>query len=229
MSNGANVRRGLSELGIVVLGVVIALAADGWRQDLSDRRLESDYLARLHSDLVADRDAMTSLQARLSVAQQASLELVAAIEVDPSSTDDSAIVALVLASTRVGFVREEMIHDATYRELASTGRLALIRDADVRSTTVQHYRRVEGLAQLLEEIPDAVAQKLWRATGHRAAHYLRDEGQLSVEDQTRLLREFRDAPGTASDLRELHTALELTTFRLEMFLPDLAALLNLFG
>ena len=47
MSSGLRLGRVATELGIVVVGVIIALAADSWREGLSEKRLESQYVERL--------------------------------------------------------------------------------------------------------------------------------------------------------------------------------------
>jgi hypothetical protein len=51
------------ELLIVVCGVLIALVADGWRQDLQDRSSEREYVRRLRSDIEQDTAALSDLMA----------------------------------------------------------------------------------------------------------------------------------------------------------------------
>jgi hypothetical protein len=73
----ALLRRGLGELAIVVLGVLIALWADGLRQDRADRDAEVEYLESLGDDfsisltqldsvLAEHRDQIGSLESLLS-------------------------------------------------------------------------------------------------------------------------------------------------------------------
>ena len=49
-----NWKYGVSELLIVLAGVLIALYADDWRQERADREVEQSLLERLAFDLVAD-------------------------------------------------------------------------------------------------------------------------------------------------------------------------------
>lgn len=45
-----------AEFVIVVIGVAVALAADGWRQELSERGLEAEYLERLIAEVEIGKD-----------------------------------------------------------------------------------------------------------------------------------------------------------------------------
>jgi len=49
----------LAELGLIILGVLIALAGDSWWNQREDRRLEREYLAQLGIELVATDSALT--------------------------------------------------------------------------------------------------------------------------------------------------------------------------
>lgn len=53
-------RHAVTELFIVVAGVMIALAADGWLQSRGDRSLERRYLDGLITDLQADTAELNS-------------------------------------------------------------------------------------------------------------------------------------------------------------------------
>ena len=51
---GVNWRIALGELAIVVVGVFLALSADGWAQQRADRSMERGYLDDLAIDLRSD-------------------------------------------------------------------------------------------------------------------------------------------------------------------------------
>ena len=44
----------VGEFAVIVLGVLVALGFDDWRQNRADRELEQYLLGRLSNDLVAD-------------------------------------------------------------------------------------------------------------------------------------------------------------------------------
>ncbi len=62
-----SVKRALVELGIIVLGVGLALAADSWREGLADRRTEREYLQRLRLELEAGRVPIAANLARVTL------------------------------------------------------------------------------------------------------------------------------------------------------------------
>lgn len=58
----------LAEVGIIVIGVLIALAVDRWKESRTDRELERHYLRGLKNDLTQDR---LRLERHLSEIQEA--------------------------------------------------------------------------------------------------------------------------------------------------------------
>jgi len=46
--------RAVAEFTVIVLGVLVALGFESWREDVADRALELEYLERLHSEFDVD-------------------------------------------------------------------------------------------------------------------------------------------------------------------------------
>jgi len=59
----ARIRPLLLELLVVFLGVLIALAADSWRESLVERRTETQYLSTLRTDLARSDSVLASATA----------------------------------------------------------------------------------------------------------------------------------------------------------------------
>ncbi len=85
---------GLSELVIVVTGVLIALAADGWADSRADRALETQYIFGLVRDLQSDtaqiREAITLSEKRARSAR----DVLAAINGDSNLAPNELAIAV---------------------------------------------------------------------------------------------------------------------------------------
>ncbi len=92
-----------AELMVVVLGVLIAFAADGWRGDLQQIQEERLYLDRLSEDLDATLNMFQFAQARLERAGDATLTLIDIQEAGEgrSSVDPDSLAALYIRATDI--------------------------------------------------------------------------------------------------------------------------------
>lgn len=134
---------GLSELVIVVTGVLIALAADGWNASRADRALERQYIAGVVRDLRADtaqiREAMVLSERRALSARNVLAEI----------NGDSLLAPDELAIS----VEESMWFNfpaysrETITDLMSTGNLRLIRVSVLRQRLSEYYQAIDRLDQ----------------------------------------------------------------------------------
>lgn len=120
------------EFVIVVVGIFVALQADGWNQERQDRRLEQEYLARLADEARANLGRLSEyagimedkVRFILALREASPAELAREVQRDPRAfaeqLDNSTWVALTN-------LREE-----SYRELEGSGRLRLLRDQRLR-------------------------------------------------------------------------------------------------
>ena len=107
-----------AEFVIVFVGVAVALAADGWRQGLQDRSIENDYLERITIEMEDGYSVMEGVRERTADALAATSLLVGLLEsevVDKITLTDNFLLA-----SRLGFSRNNQLHDVAYRELVST-------------------------------------------------------------------------------------------------------------
>ena len=55
-------RRAGTEIVIIVVGVLVALAINEWWSEKEDRRMEAEYIERIKEDLRADIEGFRSLE-----------------------------------------------------------------------------------------------------------------------------------------------------------------------
>lgn len=139
-------RYGISELVIVVAGVMIALAADGWLQQQADRALERSYLDDLISDLRADT-------AQLHTAIGLAADRAALGHAVLRAMDGDTVLAppeLVVALERQFYFASPAYSQTTMLDLLSTGNLRLIRDRGLKRHLSEYYQTIERLEQWAE-------------------------------------------------------------------------------
>ena len=163
--------KAVGEFLVIVIGVLAALAVDEWRDEREDRESEAAYLSRLAVDIKRDIEVFTDeavvLQKKAAFIQGL---LDNTIEQQFSDNPRTLMEAKVYSSFRgvPGLVR------STFDELLSTGRLALIRDVDLRSALSEYYAEYASLneqvnalspgdyAELVQaSVPGSIARE-WR-------------------------------------------------------------------
>lgn len=93
MRISTKLRRILAEFLVVVVGVMVALAGDNWREAWRDSRLESSYLDRLRREVERGLDAQATQRTRVEAAQSAILRLVDRLEApDPAVLAGDSVV-----------------------------------------------------------------------------------------------------------------------------------------
>lgn len=131
------------ELAVIVAGVLIALATDRWIEDLDARGMETAYVAMLLQDLEADSAAF----AAQIMERQALLDWSANLHEqlgDPSSTIATGPREFLIRLNYYSAWVPSLVRQATWTELLSTGRLGLIRDAELRGSLGQYYSTAEN-------------------------------------------------------------------------------------
>lgn len=142
--------RAAVEFVTIVVGVLVALAVDQMAQNRADRSLETEYLRALAEDLRADSSTYDSLMLPHLVTAAASLDEVGGVirDAGASPVDTASVLqALVLGSA---YVTQFETRRSTFDELLATGRLQLVRSADVRSRVLRYYDRLRLATSLSE-------------------------------------------------------------------------------
>lgn len=158
------------EFAVIVLGVLVALGVDDWRQFRADRDLENLLLTRLAGELVSDDQDLG--QARLIAARRLWVldavlaevgDTVASRRLSSARLDSLATAAVRLDSVRsllglspflpfdttedpLGSFRslpDFDVADDSYQEMLATGSLAAVRDPVTRGALLRYYRWAE--------------------------------------------------------------------------------------
>ncbi len=122
------------ESSVIVIGVLVALAVESWREDVADRALELEYLERLQNDFHDDAERITWAIEATTVQQSHINAALAVLEDEGANTEDD-LLSVFLASRSI-WSREI---GATFQELFGTGQLRLVRNADLRIQLVDFY------------------------------------------------------------------------------------------
>ena len=217
-------RGAIAEFLIVVVGVMVALAGDNWREAWQDARLESAYLDRLRLEVERGLDAQATQRTRVESAQSAILSLIDQLDLSGEAVlaGDSVVDSFLLAA-RLGFQRNQFGPDVTYRELVASGQLHLIQDPLTREAVVEYYSILEEVqAQASRIVP--LQTQVARLTGHLPFEFIVGYASLSAEDRRRLLELLRSSD-MLPDLREANSDLNLLYMHMG-FLDEAAALLH---
>jgi hypothetical protein len=134
----------VAELVIVIVGVLLAIAADRWNQGRLDRAAETRYLAALEIDLRQDTTALR-LEIERAESRESAARLMLSVVIEGQPIEDPE--AFVLGVVGAGIYGEPVQSRETYDDLATTGRLGLIRDPDLRQRLADYYQFVERRAQ----------------------------------------------------------------------------------
>ncbi len=144
--NGYLLRRLAAELGVIVLGVLIALWADGQVAERADRRIEASRIAALQQNVTATR-------ARLDRALEEARSAEEALTSTAQWSDASSVAgreSLVAAGLLYGPVFTPELN--VYADLKNSGDLALLRSGELRQALARMDAVLEELALLQSDL-----------------------------------------------------------------------------
>jgi len=133
------------EFVVVVVGILGALWVDSWREERTDRGLETRYLTRLHQDLKASRETLIEVIDRH---ESTAGDLRSALEELRTRSGPAGIE--VLRET-LGSATDLSVYTpehSTYEEMVATGNLGLIRDDSVRIALSRYDRWLQRNSEL---------------------------------------------------------------------------------
>ena len=143
--------RAAGEFVVIVLGVLVALAADSWNDARLERIEETEYLLRLHHDLQRDT-AQHGFVLDWMDRKERSLRHLREVLASTTLTDqDTATLLSDLANaSNFGWNVGPLAVRATFEDLRSSGKLGLIRDAELRAALIAYQDHAEGADRRLE-------------------------------------------------------------------------------
>jgi hypothetical protein len=137
----------IAELVLVIAGVLIALAVDGWISDSHDRRTEAVYLELLAQDIEGIRhqaDLQIEFeQEKIDVGARAYEAL---ITPDPRTkqAEIGSLMAMLISRRTVS------LSSATYDQMVSSGHLQLIRNHELRNSIVRLFATLDRNQRIIE-------------------------------------------------------------------------------
>jgi hypothetical protein len=142
----------LAETVVVVVGILIAIAVDGYRSDLTDRRLERDYVDRVRADLHQDLEYLDSVwNPRLKMKRDALDSIAPIIRGQlPLPEDKLGFLREVSLGGVLGASVDDWYTDTTFQDMLATGNMRLIKDPDIRALISQYYRGTENATRRVE-------------------------------------------------------------------------------
>ena len=208
---------------MIVVGVLIALAADRWMQGILEARDEELYLNRIAADLELTIDEIAQTLPRIEQGLEAAQALSRA---DASSLPADSIVTLYITASRTGVGRSQIGTDVAFRELVSSGRLNLLADVEVRTAISEFYLDWEGLVRTFEN-REPLAVSISELTGYMPYRLRGERGDLSAETKARIVATTVERSESRSDFRRYHAQLDHQVNRLRGTLRDAEALLEI--
>jgi len=164
---GGQSRSFLTELVVIVTGILIALAIDEWRENNERRKAESEYLHQLIADLRATEERMEAAVVKNAASEKATTRLVAFFESGETVEADSISMSL----------GEMFSYDnpvpvlGTIAALVSTGDLILIRSASARSDITDYLSQTNDyLVKPLYQYEQNYTEAYYRMLNLAAIH-----------------------------------------------------------
>ena len=220
--------RAFGEFVIIATGVLAALAVDEWRSEYNDRKTEIDYLSRLRVDLERDIDTFTR---EISVLEKKAGFLQSLLDKTIETEFSENPRALMEAKVYSSFKGMPDSVSTTFDELTSTGRLALIRDLEIRSAMSEYYSGYVSLNEQVNQMPigDYAGLVLGIVPGDIAREW-RLSNTISKPDEfvqsLVLLQEHPDLPMAANAEITYATALQFYVIKFRDQAIDLRDLLQ---
>ena len=138
------------ELAIVVLGVFIGLQVSNWNEARRDQVLARQYLERLREDFVLS--ASGSADAIASLDQQTSLASLMLARLQACRLDAGDRASFAHGLLLLGRQEPPLLSRGTIDELRSTGRLAIIRNIELRKALSNLIQKQERTAEVFRII-----------------------------------------------------------------------------
>jgi len=205
----------LGEFAVIIVGVLVALAADRWNQARLAADTELLYLDRLAADVRADSaEAATALE-RIPTARTARDSLLRAVDREAALPQDLAGAVF----RAWGTVR--LPPPTTWDELTSSGAATVISDMDLRRRLSEYYA-----ARTEAEYYLASAELRGRYPFVTAVYPI---GLLEQPEREDAPRRFVEWPGIRDDLIALGGHYYLMGVRLPILIDEAATVLREIG
>lgn len=148
------------EILLIAIGVLIALAFDGWRDYRAERKLESEYINRIEHDLRSSLSTWHSHTARLESAIEF-LKRLRSCKLDFIEPDNAAEAWNAYMVSQ--WFAPPAIRSSAFEELVSTGRLSIIENLELRDSISAFYTDYSSVADMAAQMVDHSYSRLSRS------------------------------------------------------------------
>lgn len=224
--------RPVGEFFVIVVGVLVALAAESWWSGLDDRETEREYLVRLHNELEFALGPMQLHHNRL-LTSIAAIDTILAWDAGSVTLSADELATLVSTAGDYEFNRSAFVFDQTYQEMLATGAFELVEDDSTRAAVTGYYHDAYALANNL----GVATASGFRSLANRVASVwgvdvrtwadapltdaVADQLRLIVSDSYDWKGEFRFTKSRLMSLeREMVDLIELTHLLVETVRPE---------
>jgi hypothetical protein len=135
------------EILVVVVGIFIGLQVDDWNETRKDRKDEQLFLQRLHEDLLLAGELSSRVRDRRLDRLQSVIDAgdVLFDRVDRDTLTEEECISIASSS----FFNINASSLSSLEELVGTGRMGIIRDAEIRTALVELQQTRAGLAFMI--------------------------------------------------------------------------------
>jgi hypothetical protein len=127
-----------AEFFVVVVGILVALAVDGWRQDREELRVANEHLSDLAAEIHVNLWTIDRVLNHMLTRKRAALETVLAFLNQPDAPVPD-VEQLLMAFAQSAASATPWLSDAQFQSLRDTGDLRLLRDPDLTSDISSAY------------------------------------------------------------------------------------------
>ncbi len=141
-------RYAIGEIVLVVVGILIALQLNTWKENKIEQRKESIYLNNIKRDL---QNQLTKIDAQIDYEKgivAVAKPIIKSYKANKKFIVDSNFTACIGTMTgRMTFVKV----DPTYTELLSSGHIDIIRNNDFKNSLITYYQDLERAEQIINK------------------------------------------------------------------------------
>lgn len=172
----------ITEMLVLVVGIFLGLQVDAWNEKRKDRADETVYLQRMHSDILLAEQLSGRVRERRignnAINHQVSDVLFGREEADELTTDQ----CMALQSATLFNI--QVVDLPSMLELISTGRLAIIRNPELRTNLLQLQQTSESLQSLIRTQVGSVGEghlsALFPQLIHLESYFSRQENEVRL-------------------------------------------------
>ena len=193
-------RYAIGEISLIAIGVLIALAVDGWADYRAERKLEMEYIGRIEEDLQSTLEIWAGHTARLesAIGFLQGLRDGGSDMVNPDNVEDIWNAYMISH-----WYQAPAIRSSAFEELVSTGRLSIIGDVELRGEIADFFTSYSAIADSGSRMVDQSYNHVSRAAvSYEVFHSAQNLKEFDVSEIRAAFDDLRARP----DFNELSNA-----------------------